>query len=128
MLRNLVHVVLAVLLWVVFVGYWWIVFRRPINPDTAAAIATLAALSFFAILYLYGWMVYNIRLAKRLPKRVRRRRGMRGPIQDFLGRWIVVDHPTRVMKANYIEVEVRKNVVNDRNLEEKIFRTTRTLG
>ena len=128
MLRNLVHVVLAVLLWLVFVGYWLIVFRRPINPDTAAAIATLAALSFLAILYLYGWMVYNIRLAKRLPKRARRRRGMRGPIQDFLGRWIVVDHPTRVMKANYVEVEVRKNVVNDRNLEEKIFRTTRTLG
>jgi hypothetical protein len=53
---------------------------------------------------------------------------MRGPVQDYLGRWIVVDDPTRVMRANYVEVEVRRNVVNDRYLEEKIFRTTRTLG
>lgn len=128
MLRTFLHVVLAILLWIVFGGYWLIVFRRPINSETATAIVTLGALTFLAMIYLYAWMVYNVRLAKTLPKRVRRRRGMRGPIQDFLGRWIVVDHPTRVMKANYVEVEVRKNVVNDRSLEEKIFHTTRTLG
>jgi hypothetical protein len=121
-------VAVALLLWLVFGVYWLVVFRRPMNPDTVTALVSLGVVSFTAIIYLTVWMLYNIRIFKKLPKRKIRRRGVRSPVQDFMGRWIVVDHPTRVMKANYIEVNIQSNFVNNKLIEEKVFRTTQDLG
>ena len=122
MYRHILHVTGAVLLWVVFVLYWRIVAQRPLNPETKVAIISLAVLSFLTILYLGFWVYHNIRIFQKEGRRKAKRRSRKAPLQDYLGRWIVVDNPEAVRAANYIEVEIRSNVVNDKVVEEKVFR------
>ena len=120
--RHILHVTGAVLLWVVFVLYWRIVAQRPLNPETKLAIMSLAVLSFLTILYLGVWVYHNVRIFQKEERRKAKRRKRKAPLQDYLGRWIVVDNPESVQSANYIEVEVRGNVANGKVIEEKVFR------
>jgi len=123
--RNALHVIIAVLLWLLFGYYWYVVMQQPMNPDTKTALVSLGVLSFLTILCLSGWVFHNIRIARQFPRRKVRRAGGREPVQDFLGRWIIVDEPDAIVDANYIEVEVRSTSVEGKVVEEKIFRTTR---
>jgi hypothetical protein len=123
MLKHVLHVVGAVLMWVVFAVYWRIVAQRPLNPETKTAIVSLAILSLFTMIYLGFWVFYNIRISERHGRRKVKRRKRKDPIQDYLGRWIVVDNPRAVRTARYVEVDVRSNIVNERVVEEKVFRT-----
>ncbi|MEE9270446.1 MAG: hypothetical protein V3V49_09325 [Candidatus Krumholzibacteria bacterium] len=124
MSRHVLHVTGAVLLWVVFVLYWRIVARRPLNPETKIAAVSLGILSLLTIIYLGCWVVHNIRISQKFGRRKSKRRTRKAPIQDYLGRWIVVDNPKAVRTARYVEVEVRSSIVNGKVIEEKLFRTT----
>lgn len=121
--RNTIHAVAALVLWGVFAIYWRIVMRRPVNADTKIAVASLAILSIMTMIYLVFWVRHNIQIARKHGRRKVRRRGVRGPIQDYLGRWLVVDDPARLQSAKYIEVEIKSGVLNRRIVEEKVFRT-----
>ena len=122
MLRHVLHVTGGVLLWVVFVLYWRIVAQRPLNPETRIAVISLAILSLLTMLYLGFWVYHNVRIFRKEGRRKTKRRKRQAPLQDYLGRWIVVDNPESVQSANYIEVEVRGNVANGKVIEEKVFR------
>ena len=124
MSRHVLHVTGAVLLWVVFVLYWRIVARRPLNPETRIAAVSLGILSLLTIIYLGFWVFHNIRISQKFGRRKGKRRKRKDPIQDYLGRWIVVDNPKAARTARYVEVEVRSNIVNGKVIEEKLFRTT----
>ncbi len=106
-----------------FARYWQIVMRQPMNPETRVAIISLGVLAFLSALYLTGWVYYNVRLSRKLQRRQARPPEPRGPLRDFLGRWIVVDHPERLLTARYIEIEVKRIVSENKVIEEKIFRT-----
>ena len=122
MLRQLLHGVVAVLLWVVFVYYWWIVLRRPMNPDTRTALTILAILTLASILSLAAWIYHNIRIHRRLNRRKERRK-VRAEIKgDCLGRVIMVDDPYWVQRSNFFEVDVKRSVVSGEPVEQKIFR------
>jgi hypothetical protein len=123
-LRNTIHAIVAVLLWVVFVRYWQIVMRRPMSEDTQVAIVTLGALAFLSALYLVLWVYYNVRLARRLQRRKARLMGVDTPMRDYMGRWIVVDDAADMHRSNYIEIEVKRIVRPDGAIEEKILRTS----
>ncbi|MFQ5510211.1 MAG: hypothetical protein ACE5EO_00020 [Candidatus Krumholzibacteriia bacterium] len=122
--RHVFHVVGAVLLWVVFAVYWRIVAQRPLNPETKTAVASLGVLSFLTIVYLGFWVFHNIRIFERHGRRRVRRRRRKEPLRDYLGRWIVVDNPKAVQSANYVEVDIRSNIVNGKVVQEKVFRST----
>jgi hypothetical protein len=125
-LRHLLHAILAILLWIVFVIYWRIVFQRPMSPETKIALFTLGSIAFLSILFLSVWVFHNILISKKLHRRKERRGGMREPNQDFMGRWIVIDHPEVLRRASYIEVEVKSNMVDGKVVKEKIFRPVKT--
>ena len=126
--RNVLHVVVAILLWVVFVLYWRLVMARPMNSDTRVAVFALSLLCLAGIVYLTFWILHNKGIARRFKDRRRgRRRAFRDPIQDYLGRWVIVDTPDELRQANYIEVEVKTSVVNEKTVEEKVFRANRPL-
>jgi hypothetical protein len=123
-LRNTVHAIVAVLLWIVFVRYWQIVMQRPMSEDTQLALVTLGALAFLSALYLVVWVYYNVRLASRLQRRKARLMGVDTPMRDYMGRWIVVDDDAGLRRANYIEIEIKRIVRPDGTIEEKILRTS----
>jgi hypothetical protein len=122
-LRNTVHGIIAVLFWVVFIRYWQIVMRQPMNSDTRVAIVTLAILAFLGALYLILWVLYNVRLSKKLRRRQVRLLEPKLPLRDYLGRWIVVDDPAHMRQAGSVEVEIKRIVTDGKTIEEKIFRT-----
>ena len=124
-MRHLIHAILAILLWIVFVIYWRIVFQRPMSYETKIALFTLGALAFISILFLTVWVFHNVMIHKRLHRRKERRGGMREPNQDFMGRWIVIDHPEVLRRANYIEIDVKSNMVDGKVVEEKLFKPVR---
>ncbi|MDH3216453.1 MAG: hypothetical protein OEN01_09205 [Candidatus Krumholzibacteria bacterium] len=121
-MRNTIHFIIAVLLWIVFVYYWQLVMQRPMNPDTRAALIALGVLSLFSIVYLTGWVFYNIRIARKFQRRKVRQSYTVQPVQDFMGRWIVADRPEILRAANNIEIVIKSSVVQDKTIEEKIFR------
>lgn len=123
-MRKVIHSIVAVLLWGVFLYYWQIVAQRPINPDTRTAMLSLGALSFFSVVYLSAWVFHNIRISRKFKRRRVRHHEKKRPLHDFLGRWIVVDHPEKLLSANYIEVEIKSSIVRNKTVEEKIFRTS----
>jgi hypothetical protein len=128
MVRQLLHGVVAVLLWVVFVYYWWIVLRRPMNPDTKTAIITLSVLTSVSILCLAAWIFHNIRIHRRLHRRKQRRRMDVEISRDYLGRPIVIDDPYLLRRSNYVEVEVIRSYVSGRTVERKIIRARAEMG
>lgn len=123
MARQFFHVTIAVLFWIVFFYYWHLVSRRPLNPETITALVSLGSLAFLTILYLVFWIFHNIRIFNKAERRSARRAGPREPNQDWLGRWIVIDNPSRLRRAEHVVVEVKISSVNGRTVEEKVFRT-----
>ena len=122
MLRHVLHTVVAVLLWVVFVYYWRIVFRQPMNPDTQTALISLAILTLVATVGLTAWVLHNILIYRRLRTRRRRRREGPVPTRDYLGRRIVMNDADRLRRSNHIQVEVIREPHHDVLVEEKIFK------
>jgi len=123
MLKQTIHAVVAVLLWVVFVYYWTIVFRQPMNPDTKTALVTLGVLTCLSALCLIAWVVHNVLVRRRVGERRRRRRNSPEPTRDYLGRRIIMENAERLRRSNHIEVEVARSPFHEVLVEHKIFRT-----
>jgi hypothetical protein len=115
-------VVLAALLWTLYAYYWSIVGQRPLNPQTATSLAALGVLAGLTIVMLVVWVFHNIRIARRHQRRRLRPPGPSATARDYLGRWIICDHPEQLLEANYIEIDIKTSVIEDRTVEEKIFR------
>lgn len=122
MCRHVLHAVVAVLLWVVFVYYWRIVFQQPMNPDTRTALIWLSVLTLVATLGLAAWVLHNILIYRRVGTRRKRRREAPGPTRDYLGRRIVMDDADRLRRSNHIQVDVIRGSYNDVVMEQKIFK------
>ena len=122
MTRQIFHVAIATIFWIVFAYYWHLVSRRPINPDTITAMVSLGGLAFLTILFLTFWIYHNIRIAHKMGRRNARRERPEDPNRDFLGRWIVAKRPSELRRAGHIIVEVKTTTVNGRTIQEKIFR------
>ena len=122
MLRHAMHAIAAVLLWAVFGYYWWIVLRRPMNPDTRTALSILAILVLAGVIFLTAWVFHNIRIYRTRQRRKERRKALADNDRDYLGRRIVMDDPYMLLRSNYIEVEVTGAAAPGGTVEEKTFR------
>ncbi len=122
MLRQTIHAVVAVLLWVVFVFYWAIVFRQPMNPDTKTALVTLGVLTLLSALFLVAWIFHNVLIRRRFGERRRRRRNASEPTRDYLGRRIIMENAERLRRSNHIQVELARSTYSDLLVEHKIFK------
>ena len=127
MIRNTVHVVFAAMLWVVFAYYWFLVGQRPVNPGSQTAIVVLGILALLAVLFVTLWILHNIRIFRKMQRRMARRTPVEPPKHDFLGRTFVAESQSELKRASYIEVQIRETTVDGKKVEEKLFRTTRRL-
>lgn len=121
MIRQLLHAVLAVLMWVVFVYYWNLVIRRPMNPDTKTALVALAVLTAVTTVLLCIWIYHNIRVHRRFRGRRRARREAALPDRDYLGRRLMLEDAATLRRAGSIEVSVKSGWVDGKYEEQKTF-------
>jgi hypothetical protein len=127
-LRHTLHITAAALLWVVFVYYWRIVLRRPMNPDTRTALITLSILTAASIVFLAVWVFHNVRTYRALDRRKVRRSVTLEPHRDFLGRRLVMDPSAALKRSHYIDVEFERDLVSGDPRGRKVFKTRTTSG
>jgi hypothetical protein len=125
MVRHIIHITLAILLWVVYGYYWSLVADEAPTPQTKIALIILGILCVLVMLTLVGWVIHNIRIHRLRARRKQRRAGPQPSRQDYLGRWVIEDDAEKLRSANYIEIEIRQKVVKDEVVEEKVYRSGR---
>lgn len=122
MLRNTLHIIAAALLWVMFVYYWSIVLRQPMNPDTRTSLVILSILTGLTVAFLTAWIYHNLRIYRTSDRRKHRRSAGSDPTRDYLDRILVFEQPDALARSNYIEVDVKEAFVSGRLVERKIFK------
>ena len=78
-LRDIFHTVVAVLMWVLFGYYWYVVGQRTLNPSTVHSALALGALVVVGSLLTLAWVVHNLRLSRRFA----RRKAFPAPPEEF---------------------------------------------
>lgn len=119
--RPLVHIVVAVLAWVLFGFYWWLVSRRQLSVETLDALILLVLVvgGIWALTSL--WMWHNVRRYRGKDGR-NRRPTPQGPdlAHDHLGRKVENLGELPPQRAPYVVVRV--------DGERKLLDTTRDPG
>ncbi len=105
--RVLSQSALALIAWVLFAYYWWLVSRRRLNPATLSALTILFASVGFVCLVTLFWIRHNLQVARRAQGRRKNRRNPPSESEyDTLGRKIEEMGTEPLSSAHYVELEV----------------------
>jgi hypothetical protein len=105
--RRLRQITLAILSWILFGYYWWLVSRRRLNPETLTALSILVAAVGVVWLITLFWIRHNKRLDRKSGNRRRSRRLGPGSLGvDTLGRIVERSGDVLLSQARYIEVDI----------------------
>ena len=125
MTRNIIHILLGLLLWVVFCFYWHLVMQQPITDETKRALAIVATMVAVITLFDWVWIFHNLRIHKNTRRRARRTMP-RMPISDFLGRKFT-EQDDMLRRARYIEVSIIEMADELESEGRKLFRVSDTV-
>jgi len=105
--RVLSQSALALIAWVLFAYYWWLVSRRRLNPATLSALIILFALVGLVCAVTLIWIRHNLQVARRAKGRRKNRRSAPSESEsDTLGRKIEMIGSEPLSAAHYVELEV----------------------
>ncbi len=104
-------------LWGVFLYYWYLVGRRPLNRHTTIALYVIGIMVAVTTVLVIWWIIHNIRLHRKLQRRRLRLDSSEPRRRDYAGRWLTVDDKSNLTRSGYIEIETRE--------KEKVFHTFR---
>ena len=62
-MRNFLHYLISILLWVLFGYYWYVVVQRQIDRDTLQPLAILFAITALGLAITLWWIAHNKRIA-----------------------------------------------------------------
>jgi len=125
--RTHLHIALGILLWIVFGYYWHIVVQQPLSAHTRVALVAVGSIVGAIVVFLYLWVLYNMRIARQ-GRRKTRREGAVTPNTDFLGRTFIATSDEELRRAPYIEVHaVETEDATGLSAEHKIFRVADAL-
>ncbi len=105
-LRNFIHYLFSVLLWILFGYYWYVVSGRRISLATFQAVIILAIVSLLGLLATALWVQHN----KRIARRNRRAAPPAPPVEsherDYLGRPVVLADGVDIRQARVISINL----------------------
>ncbi|MCB1184050.1 hypothetical protein KDM41_11505 [bacterium] len=64
-MRNVLHIVVSILMWLLFGYYWYVVGRRQIDLASLQSVAVLAGFTLVGIVLTLLWIAHNRKLARR---------------------------------------------------------------
>ena len=105
-MRTLVHVLLSIALWVVFVVYWDIVTRQTIGKGTLLAIQVISVLVVTGTILTSWWIVHNLRLGRRNRRRGQRVAPPEALATDALGRAVETPGLATLKLAAAVEIAI----------------------
>ncbi len=103
-LRNAIHYLFSILLWILFGYYWYIVSGRKISLETFQAVIILAVVSLLGLAATALWVRHNLNIARH------NRRGAPAPApaetlgHDYLGRPVRGPGLDRLRAAKVISI------------------------
>ncbi len=121
MKRHRLHILAALVLWVVFAWYWWLVVRRPLNPHTRVALLVVASIVAASAAFTLAWIWHNRRIARLRNRRRNRPHAPDAPGHDYLGRNLIVHDADTLRHATYIEIHVVDVEQPGRHVQHKVF-------
>ena len=105
--RKMRQITLALLSWILFGYYWWLVSRRRLNPETLTALMILVVVIGLVWLSTLFWIRHNKQIARGAGnRRMKRRAGPPSASTDSVGRYVEVSGDLPLLEANYIEIMV----------------------
>ena len=125
MTRNVLHIVMGLLLWVVFAFYWHIVMQQPISDQTERALVIVGTVVAVITIFDWFWIFHNVRIARRTRRRGRRPEPV-SPKVDFLGRTFM-SQDDMLHRARYVEVFIVEMADEKESAGHKLFRVSDTV-
>lgn len=116
--RTTVHIILGVILWVVFGYYWYLVVRQPVTEHTRLALSVVGSIVGLITLFLFFWVIHNIRIDRRHGRRKQRSQSSTAPPTDFLGRTFVAPDENAMKTAPYVEIHL---IAGEQDEIRKVF-------
>jgi hypothetical protein len=105
-MRNFLHYLTSILLWILFGYYWYVVFERQITSKTIYPLGILFGLSVLGLAVTLWWVAHN----KRIARKGKRKNLMPAPQepfeQDNLARPIVAPPVTVLRTAREVTISV----------------------
>lgn len=105
-MRQAVHLVASVLMWMLFGWYWYLVVQRQINMASYRALGLLVAISACGLLLTLAWVAHNKRLASRNRRAAAPPPGSEARTTDRLGRPLVGADPAGLRSAKVVTIRV----------------------
>lgn len=78
-MRNFLHYLFSVLLWILFGYYWYVVFERQLTRETLYPVGLLFALTALGLAITLWWIAHN----KRIAAKGKRKNFMAPPAEPF---------------------------------------------
>ena len=105
--RRALHTVIAVAGWIVFIYWWWLVFRR-VNATEVRYTMWFIAIALVGITFVTGlWSLHNLRIFKRLGPRTKLREVQEDFSRDIVGRPVGMPAvPDDVLYADIVMVRI----------------------
>jgi hypothetical protein len=105
-MRNFLHYLASILMWILFGYYWYVVVERQIGRDSLQPVAILLGMTALGLAFTLWWIAHN----KRIAARGNRNTLMAPPVEPFerdnLHRPIVAPDMDRLKTASAISVHV----------------------
>ena len=124
-MRNFLHYLISILLWILFGYYWYAVFQRQIGPDSIQPLGILFGITVLGLAITLWWIAHN----KRIAARGKRKTLMPPPAEPFefdtLNRPIIAPEMALLKTAGRVTVEF---FTNHRTSQERVLRKTIELG
>ena len=105
--RRALHTIIAVAGWIVFVYWWWLVFRR-VNATEVRYTMWFIAIALVGITFVTAlWSLHNVRIFKRLGPRTKLREVREDFSRDMVGRPVGMPTvPDEVLRADIVMVRI----------------------
>ncbi len=105
-MRNFLHFLISILLWILFGYYWYVVVQRQIDRDSIQPLAILFAITALGLGITLWWISHN----KRIAAKGKRKNFMSAPAEPFefdnLKRPIVAPEMDLLQAAGRVTIQV----------------------
>ena len=105
-MRNFLHYLFSILMWILFGYYWYVVVERQIGRDSLQPLGILFALTVLGLAITLWWIAHN----KRIAAKGKRKNFMPAPAEPFefdnLGRSISTPPMAELKAAALINIQV----------------------
>jgi hypothetical protein len=78
-MRNFIHYLFSILLWILFGYYWYVVFQRQVSRETLHPLGILFGISVLGLAVTLWWVAHN----KRIAAKGKRKNLMPAPVEPF---------------------------------------------